>query len=132
VSQENVEAVRRGYDVAFAERSVENVRDEVHEDFVWHQRPEWPGLPEYRIDDLPQLWADLDETYTEFGLVPEDFSPIGDYVLVTTRATVRMRTGDAQIDTTLYHLWHVVDGKVREGWAFGSRAEALEASSGRR
>src|SRR3954447_26182352 len=45
MSQENVETVRRAYEVAYAERSVEGVMDVVAENFVWHQRAEWPGLP---------------------------------------------------------------------------------------
>src|SRR3954451_2685734 len=111
MSQENVEAVRRAYDVAFAERNVEKVLDEVDENFVWHQRPEWPGRSLYRIEDLPQLWADIDDTYADFRLVPEHFAPLGEYVLVHVRTSARMRATDARVEGTLCHVWHVRDGK---------------------
>ena len=127
MSQENVAAVRRAYEVAYAERSVDSMLDLVDENFAWHQRPEWPGRSQYRNEDLPQLWADLDDTYTEFNMVPEDFAAVGEYVLVTVRTSARMRTSDARIEGTLYHVWHGRDGKLREARTYSTRAEALEA-----
>jgi ketosteroid isomerase-like protein len=81
----------------------------------------------YRLEELPQLWADLDDTYTEFSLVPEDFALVGEYVVVIVRVSARMRASDARIEETLCHLWHVRDGKAREAWSYNTRAEALEA-----
>jgi ketosteroid isomerase-like protein len=127
MSQENVQTVRRLYEVAYAQRSVENVRDAVDESFVWHQRPEWPGRSQYRADDMPQLWAELDDTYAEFSLVPEDFAPVGEYVVVTARTSARMRASEARIDSTLFHVWHLRGGRAREAWTYGTRAEALDA-----
>jgi ketosteroid isomerase-like protein len=127
MSRENVAAVRRAYEVAYAERSVANVLDGVDESFVWHQRPEWPGRSQYRIEDMPQLWADLDDTYTEFSAVPEDFAPVGEYVVVTVRISARMRASDRRIEGTQCHVWHIRDGKAREAWSYSTRAEALDA-----
>jgi ketosteroid isomerase-like protein len=128
MSEENVQTVRRLYEVAYAQRSVENVRDAVDEGFVWHQRPEWPGRSQYRADDMPQLLADLDDTYAEFSLVPEDFAPVGEYVVVTARTSARLQASEARIDGTLFHVWHLRDGKAQEAWTYGTRAEALEAT----
>jgi ketosteroid isomerase-like protein len=125
---ENVEVVRRAYRVAFAERSVEKVMDVVDESFVWHQRPEWPGRSLYRMEEVPQLWADLDEAFAEFSIVPEDFDAAGEYVVVTVRIGARMRTSEARIESMLYHLWHMQDGKALEAWTYNTRAEALEAA----
>lgn len=125
MSQDNVETVRLAYEVAFPERSVENVRDAVDKNFVWHQRPEWPGRSLYRLEDLPQLWEDLDDTYTEF--LPEVFAPIGEYVVVTVRISARMRASDARIVGTLYHVWHMREGKALEAWTYSTRAQALGA-----
>jgi len=102
--------------------------DVVADNFVWHQRAEWPGLSLYRVEDLPQLWADLDDTYTEFTLVPQDFTAAGEYVMVTVRTSARMRAGDTRIDSTLYQVWHLRNGKVREAWTYSTEAEALEAA----
>jgi hypothetical protein len=127
MSRENVDTVRLAYEVAYAQRSVDDVRDAFAEDYVFHSRPEFPGRLSYRADDMPQLWADLDETYTEFSLVPEDFAPVGDYVVVTLRQSARLRASDARIESTIYHVWHVQNGVPQETWGYSTREEALEA-----
>jgi ketosteroid isomerase-like protein len=126
-SEDNVRMVRRAYEVAFVERSVESIADAADESFVWHQRTEWPGRSQYSLEELPQLWADLDDTYTELTLVPEDFAPVGEYVLVTVRTSARVGAGGARMERDLYHVWHVRDGKLREVRVYGTREEALEA-----
>jgi hypothetical protein len=124
---ENVEAVRLAYDIAYAQRSVENVREAFAEDFVFHMRAEWPGRSLYRIDEMPQLWADLDETYAEFRLVPEEFFPAGECVIVTIKQSARLRGSDARVDSTIFHVWQIREGKPQQAWAYRSRSEALEA-----
>jgi ketosteroid isomerase-like protein len=128
MSQENVAAVRHAYEVVYAARNVANVLAAVDENFAWHQSPEWPGRSQYSLEDLPQLWADLDDTYTEFSIVPEEFAPVGEYVVVTARTRARMRGSDARIERTLYHVWHVRDGKLQEVRVYRTTAEALEAA----
>ncbi len=124
---ENEEVVRLAYEVAYVRRSVEDIRDRFAEDFTWHNRPEFPGRPLYRIDEMPELWADLDDTFSEYSLIPEDFTSVGDYVIVTVQTSARLRGSDARIEGTLYHVWHVLDGKPRETRVYGDRREALEA-----
>ncbi|MGI8462096.1 MAG: nuclear transport factor 2 family protein [Solirubrobacterales bacterium] len=128
MSEENVEAVRIAYDVAYVQRSVEGIRDRIAEDFIWHNRPEWPGRRTYRGDEMTDLWADLDETFSEFELVPVAFEELGDHVVVEVRQSACLHGSDSQIDVTTWHLWRVEDGKPREAWAFGTRTEALEAA----
>jgi hypothetical protein len=128
MAQDNVEMVRVAYEVAYAERSVEGVRDRFADDFVWHSRPEWPGKAAYGVDEMPGLWADLDETFSEFELVPAAFEEVGDaYVLVTVRQGARLRGSENRVETTIWHLWRI-DGTPREAWVFANRAEALEAA----
>ncbi len=128
MSRENVEIVRLAYDVAYAERSVERVREKFADDFTWHNRGEFPGRHLFRVDEMPQLWADLDDTYSDFSLVPAEFVAEGEYVIVTIRMSARPRASNARVEGTIWHVWHVVDGKPREGWAYGDRREAFEAA----
>ncbi len=128
MSQESVELVRAAYREGYARRTVEPFRDKVADDFRFHMRRGWPGRPVYGFDELTQIWADLDETYSEFRLVPEDFAPIGDFVVVTIRQSARMRESDARIKATIWHVWHVADGRVREAWTFDSEKDALAAA----
>ena len=133
MSQENVQVVRLAYDVAFAQRSVEDVRHAFAEDYVFHSRREWPGRPLYTMDEMPQLWADLDDIFSEFTLVREDFAGIGDeYVIVTLRQGGRLRGSDVQLETTLFHVWKVRNGKPQETWVFGTREEAFAKAAGTR
>ncbi|MDQ4040660.1 MAG: ester cyclase [Actinomycetota bacterium] len=127
MSRENVEAVRLAYEVAYVERSVEKVRDAYDEDYVFYTRPEWPGRNAYRTDEMPELWADVDQTYSDFSLAADDFEAIGDYVVVTVKQSARLRGSDARIDDTIYHVWHVLNGRPRETRGYSGRDEALEA-----
>jgi ketosteroid isomerase-like protein len=124
---ENVEMVRRAYEVGYAARSVEVLRETFAEDFLFHTRPEFPGGGAYGIDALTELWADLDDTYSEFSLVPVDYTAIGHHVLVTLRQSTRLRGSDARLENTIYHLVRINDGKVAEAWTYVDRERALEA-----
>lgn len=129
MSRENVELIRRAYDEAYRSRSVESLRDRVAEGFQFHARRGFLGRPTYRLDEVPQLWADLDETFRDYVLAPTDFDAIGDYVLVTIEQSARMKESDFRVDTTVWHLWHITDGKVREGWVFDDRKDALDTAN---
>ena len=128
MSKENVELVRAAYREGYARRTVEPFRDKVAGDFLFHMRPGWPGRPVYRFDELTQIWADLDETYSEFRLFPEDFAAVGDYVVATIRQSARVRGSNARVKATIWHVWHVADGLVREAWTFDSEEDALKAA----
>ena len=128
MSQEDVDTVRVAYDVAYVQRSVEGLRDHVADDFVWHSRPEWPGKSTYGLHEMTSLWADLDETFSEYQLVPTAFEELAPgYVLVTLEQSACLRESETRVKTTLWHLWRV-DNVAREAWALSSRAEALEAA----
>ena len=129
MSQENVELVRRAYDEAFAERSVAGpLRKFVADDFRFNMRSEFPGRGVYAIDEITEMWAEMDATFSDFQLVPSDFAGFGDYVLVTVNQSTRVRGSELRVEATIYHLWHVTGGKVQEAWAYGDRDEALEAA----
>jgi predicted SnoaL-like aldol condensation-catalyzing enzyme len=128
MSQENIELVRAAYREGYQHRTVEPLRDTVAGDFRFHMRRGWPGRPVYRFDEMTQIWADLDETYSEFRLAPEDYAAVGDYVLVTIRQSARMRGSDSRVESTIWHVWRITDGLVREAWTFDSEKDALEAA----
>lgn len=130
-ADENVEIVRMAYEVSYAQRSVDVLRQHFPDDFVFHMRPEFPGRSEYGVDDMSQLWADLDETFTEYQLTPADFTVHGDYVVVAIDQSALLRASEMRVQETIYHLWHVVDGQPREAWAYTERQEALEAVGAR-
>ncbi len=129
MSQENtnIERVRLAYELSYPARSIEPIKQWISRDFRWHQRREWPGRLVYKADELPQLWADIDDTYSEFTLVPEDFTEVGEYVIVTVRNSARLRGSDERVEGTIFHVWHVPNGIGLEAWVYSDREEALEA-----
>ena len=127
MSDENIEVVRLAYDVAYVQRSIEGVRDRFAPEFVFHSRPEFPGRQLYRFEEITQLWADLDETYSDYSLIPIEFDHVGDYVIVALQSSARMQGSEVRVEGKIWHVWRVADGKPREAWTFGSRSEALQA-----
>jgi hypothetical protein len=80
---------------------------------------------------MPALWADLDDTFSEFELVPVGFEEVADgYVLVRVRQSASLRDSEARVETTIWHLWRI-DDMPTETWVFGDRAEALKAAGSR-
>jgi ketosteroid isomerase-like protein len=128
MSQENIEIVRAAYEVAFAQRNVEGVLDRFAEDFTWQQRPDWPGRAVYGPAEMPQLWAELDDTYSELNMVPVEFADAGEYVVVTVETSARIRGSDSKIKTRIWHVWRMRDGLACVGRAYGTRREASEAA----
>ena len=130
MSEENVEIVRWVYEEGHAQRTVDILgsEDRVASDYRFHTRPDFPGRSAYRIDQMVELWADLDATFTDYSLIPESYEPIGpDHVLVTLRQTARLRGSDQRLVESLYMLWQLSEGKVQETWTFTDRMQALAA-----
>src|SRR3712207_5616822 len=107
---DSVELVRSAYE-GYARRTIAEHRHLFAPGFQFHMRTEFPLTGPYGIDDLPAMWADLDETFTDYELVPTDFDQIGDRVLVTLSVSALMRGAEARIRDTIFHVWLVREGK---------------------
>ena len=131
MSRENVEAVRWAYENTHARRSVDvpGVEDRVAADYRFHPRPDFPGRPFYRLDEMVDLWADLDTTFTDYSLVAESYESIGPaHVLVTLHQTARLRGSDLVLNDPLFMVWELADGKIQETWTFTDREQAVQAA----
>lgn len=130
MSQENVEIVCLAYEEGLARRSVDSpaLKERASPDYRFHARPGWPGQSVYRLDEMPALWADLDTTFTDHRMVPTAYEDLEPYVLVTVHQTARLRGSETEINQAIYHLWLVVEEKIRETWTFAAKAEALVAA----
>ncbi len=111
---------------AYARRSVddEEARAAMTEDYRFHMRPGWPGRSSYGLDELPTMWADLDETFSGFELVPEEYAETADGFLVRLTTSTRMPGSDDRVEMRFYHLWRFREGKLAETRAFGTQEEA--------
>ena len=129
MSQENVEAVRALLD-AFAERDLDAAADLLHPDV--EIRPALVGGLEgvvYRgsTGNL-QFWADIDATWSEFRIVPEQFRDLGGRVLVLGRAFARGRESDVAIDQAAAWIVDLREGQIARFQSFSNTREALEAA----
>ena len=129
MSEKNVELVRRAYVESFAQRTVDGpIRMLMADDFEFHARPEFPSGSVYALDEMTELWADLDATYSDYELVPQDFTALGDYVVVTIKQSARLRGSELRAEETVFHLWRVSDGRLQEARGYGDWDAALKAA----
>ena len=105
------------------------MREDFADDFVWYQRPEWPGRSTWSADDMPKLAAELDATFREYSLEPVDFSEVGDHVVVEVRMSARLHGSDDRVEGAVWHVWRVVDGQLKETRNYAAKADAFRAAA---
>ncbi len=130
MSHDKLEIVRLAYEQGYAKRTVDipALRERLAENFRFYARRGFPGRPVYRADEMPGLWADLDSTFTDYSLSPVDSEVFGEYVLVTVHQRARLKGSHEWLEETVYHRWHIEDGKAQTAWTYALKAEALEAA----
>ncbi len=66
VSDENISLVRWAYEEGHAKRTVEmpQASERISSEYVFYARRGFPGRETYRLEEMPMLWADLDETFS--------------------------------------------------------------------
>ncbi len=131
MSRENVELVRRGYEVfqravAAGDDLLPLARKAAAPDLVVEM-----GLlegtfrgPEGFVRFIEGQMAILDDLRT----VPEEFIDAGDRVVVPVCITGHARSTGIPVEYRYVHLWTVRDGKVTHVRLYGSKAKALEAA----
>jgi ketosteroid isomerase-like protein len=127
MAQTNVDIVREIY-AAYARRDADSPRHLFAEDFRFHNRAEFPGRESFGLDEIRTLWADLDETFTDYELAPTDMTDGAEAVLVTLQASTRLKGSHARLEGTIYHVWRISDGLIRSAHTYSDREEALAAA----
>ena len=126
MSQENVEIVRRafGYEIyGLGDRAeAEAIFDP---DFVMNPTEEGPSYGLDAIRDNFERWAGA---WEDLQVTGEEFLDAGDRVLVTEHHSGRGRGSGIEVDTRLYSVYTVRDGKVVRADEYTERAEALAAA----
>jgi uncharacterized protein len=127
MSQENVDALRNGYD-AFASGNIEAAFENFADDIVWRGTGELvPGGGTYNgIDEVKNKWLpEFAANYQDFRQSVDELLDCGDYVIAlgTSRATV----AGQEIKAPFCHIWKYSGGKVVEARFFGDTAAAFQA-----
>ena len=128
MSQENVETVRRGYELLNS-RDIEAWIRFLHPDVEAHDLAGIPDAPVRRGHDAMREWvADMDDLYVDAHYEPAEFIDAGRFVVVAVHAKAQGRRGGVPLDIPMFHVCELEDGQTRRFWAFFNRAEALEAA----
>ena len=131
MSQENVELVRRGYEL-FAEGNLESVTDLISDEA---ELPDGGGLgvgdtaagTRRGPDGFLQGSQDALDAFEDYRVEPQEFIDAGDAVVVPVRISGRGRGSGATLEVRLVHLWVLRDGKAIRNEIYRTTAEALEA-----
>ena len=128
MSRENVETVRRGYEL-LAAGDVEGMVALVDPDF--ELRPVVAGAMEDAVyrgpEGVRQYAKDIAETWERFEQVPQRFIERGDDVLVTLHIDARGKGSGVELSMEAAVLFTFRDGKVLRGIGFTDVGKALEA-----
>jgi ketosteroid isomerase-like protein len=127
MSEENVEIVRRIYDVVNAS-GLGAVGDFLHAD-VELVPPPLEGATVRGREQVREMARQWMETFAEFRVEPERYLDAGaENVVVYVRDSGRVRGTNTEIDAHLIHVWTLNDGKVVRWQVFTDEGSALEAA----
>jgi ketosteroid isomerase-like protein len=127
MSQDNVERLRRGYEVF-------NATSEVDPE-LWAPDVECIQIAEagaaetvfYGPEGLARAVRDMTEVFADFRLDPERFFDLGDRILVFVRLRGRARESGVPIDVPYTHVATFRGSQITRWQAYSRRRDALEA-----
>ena len=129
MSQENVELVRRAAD-AYESGDLSAVLESFSPDLVTYVAPPIPVAGTYHgPEGFLQLTLDWAEGFDELVATAEEHIDAGDDQVVTR---VRHRASGAEsgvpVETDIWYVWTIRDGKTVRADIFNDKGEALEAA----
>jgi ketosteroid isomerase-like protein len=129
MSQENVEALRRGFE-ALNSGDIERILAFVHPDFVAVVPPELSAEPDtYRgYDGVRRYFASFYEAMGEICFEADQVRDAGDSVVVEVRLTARGRETGIAVEQRITQVWGIRDGKATWAQTYVSLSEALDAA----
>jgi ketosteroid isomerase-like protein len=126
MSEENVEVLRRVYQVAEA-RGVDGLLEFATEDIVWISDPRFPGGGTYTGKANVRSWLRKLWIYEEVSVDVEEIIDLGDQAVGITQC--HGVTVDAPpVDWSWCHLMTFRDGLISQAQSFLDRTAALEAA----
>jgi ketosteroid isomerase-like protein len=131
MSQENVDALREGYD-AYNRGDLDTAFANFDENILWKGGSDLvPGGGEYQgVDQIRNEWLkEIAENFEEFSVTPSEFLDAGDHVVVLGRGHAKLKNGQTS-DADVCHVWKYSGEKIVEGRFFGDSASILKAMEG--
>ena len=126
MSQENVEIVRRVYELAEA-RGVEGLLELATDDSVWISDPRFPGGGRHTGKENVRRWLTKIWIYDEVSVDVEEIIDLDDRALAITRFH-GVLSDAPPVDWPWCHLFAFREGLISQVHSFLDRAEALESA----
>ena len=127
MSQENVEALRAGYE-AVSKANLGAAFDDVHPEFELKTGDRVPGAGTYRGGEAAtRFFQDLVEPFEEVTYEPQRFFERGEQIVVYLLVRLQPSGSGAVLEYQIGALWTFRDGKPARCEIFPRREEALEA-----
>jgi uncharacterized protein len=132
MSQENVEIVRRGYEL-YAAGDLDGVASLFADEA---ELADAGGLgvagtaagTRHGPEGFLRATEEALEAFEDYRVEAEEFIDAGDVVVVPVRISGRGRASGAKLDMLLAHLWVLRSGKAIRGEVYRTTEEALEAA----
>jgi ketosteroid isomerase-like protein len=126
MSQENVDAVRRGLE-AFNSGDIERVLDMAHTYFEAIVPPELSAEPDtYRgHDGLRHYFESFQDAMEDIRFEPERFIDAGEDVVTVVRLTARGRHTAIPVEQRIAQVWSMSEGKAVQVRTFTTLKRAL-------
>ena len=127
MSQENVDTAR-DFIAAYNRRDYDAAVKHFDPEIEWVLPARQSSDSGRGPDEVKRFWNDIDDTFEELRLEPQEFVDAGDRVATRLRHYGRSRSG-AEIDVEMYHQVATFRaGKMVRIEYFGEWTEALEAA----
>jgi ketosteroid isomerase-like protein len=131
MSQENVELVRRGFDLwnrGDLEGWLETIDPAIGWDISTHPLPDVPNRGHGRESFISDMLATYMSGWNDYSGELKEVSEAGEHVILVVHETAAMRDAGVPLERDLVQLWTVRGGKAVFLRVFRTKAEALEAA----
>jgi ketosteroid isomerase-like protein len=125
VDQRNVELARRAFR-AFERRDLGMIEELCHPDieFDWSRRLLDP-IVTHGYEGIKGFFDEVDSLFDEIVFEDEEYTVIGDQVLVVTTGRFRGRTSGVEVTARGANVWTVRDGKLAVFRFYQTKEDAL-------
>jgi ketosteroid isomerase-like protein len=126
MSRENVEIVRRAIAYEYY-----GVGDRAEAQAIFHPQVVLNPIDEAASSGIDAMRADYERwasAFDEFKVTVEEIIDAGDQVVMVAHHQGRGRASGVEVDTRLYEVYTVRDGKVSRVDEYTERGEAFEAA----
>jgi ketosteroid isomerase-like protein len=140
MSKENVELVRRNYEVINAigrtgpgfvdpEEIAPDLWARLAPDFELHDRAELPDAKVYRgRENSKEFWRKTQELFSEIRWEPREFIDLGHAVVVETKVVATGRESDVSVEMDETDVFWFRGGLLQRLQGFATKDQALEAA----